>query len=361
MLPISDMILLMLMHHIDHILYYRQLYTRVVNQPGQINVNLSGDHPLLSSIQDKWQVEVWRRPLGQSWNREITGFFRDITWNYDEKSSAVLYCTGILNMLSWRVVNWATGTANRSAFTSDPAETIMKTLVDYNAGPNATVANGRKREGTLSGLSVQADGANGNTENWYCHGDNLLFSLQDLASIGGGDFDLVKTSNTTYEFRWYTGQLGTDRSSTVTFSMEFGNMKKPQFKEERRKEKTVACVWGQGEGAAREYVTRTGANYSANNDIEVYVDARDIDLGDTTGLNVRGDTKVKELEANSSFAFDAYDSPSTRYGIEYFLGDKVTAINPFNGDSHTLKIFQVSVSLEASGEEKIVPEFTSVF
>lgn len=336
-------------------------YTTVVNAPGVLSLGISGEHALLSSIADKWQIEVWRRPDSQSWNREFTGIFRDLVWAYKEKSEASLKCPGLMSMLRWRVINWATGTIDRSSFTTDPAETIMKMLVDYNAGANALVSNGRKRDGVIAGVSVEADGANGNSRNWYCHGRNLLENLQELALVAGGDFDLIKTSATTYQFRWYTGQRGTDRSATVTFGMEYGNMGSPTFAENKSGEKTVACVWGQGEKASRNYVTRTGDNYSASNDIELYVDARDVDLDDTTGLNTRGDGRLKEVQAASVFDFNTIRTPSTEYGVDYFLGDKVTAINPFNGEVHTLKIASLSVTMNDKGEEKVEPEFTSVY
>lgn len=336
-------------------------YTPVVNAPGMLSFSVSGEHGLLASLADKWQIEVWRRPEGESWGRELTGIFRDIAWVYSDKSEATLSCPGIMSMLNWKVVNWAAGTNNRSSFTSDPSETIMKLLVDYNAGANALASNGRKRDGAITGLSVEADGANGNTNNWYCHGRKLLENLQELARVAGGDFDLVKTSSTAYQFRWYTGLLGTDRSASVTFGMDYGNMGSPVFRESRSKENTVACVYGQGEGAARNYVTRTGVNYAAGNDIEMYVDARDIDLDDTAGLNTRGDEKLKEVEAGSGFSFETIQTPSTLYGVDYFLGDKVTAINPFNDNSYTLKIVSIAVTMSESGVEKVEPEFSSIY
>ena len=335
-------------------------YTINVNAPGMLAIGVSGEHSLLETIEDKWQIDVWRRPEGLSWVREISTLFRSIEWDFTDKSKARLICPGIKSMLDWRIVNWATGTANRSAFVAEKAETIAKTLVDYNAGVNATVSNGRKREGAISGVSVQADGALGNTLNWYCHGRNILETIQELTLVAGGDFDLVKTSSTTYEFRWYDGQLGTDRSSTITFAMKYGNMGSPSYNENRSKERTVAAVWGQGEGASRNYVTRTSDAYSASNDIEMYVDARDIDLGDTSGLNTRGDKKLREMGISRSFGFTTIQTPSTLYGVDYFLGDKVTAINPFNENTETLKVNSVAVSLSEDGSESIEPEFTSL-
>ena len=203
---------------------------------------------------------------------------------------------------------------------------------------------------------MQTDGADGDSRDWYCFGENLLENLQKLAPIAGGDFDLVKTSPTAYEFRWYTGQLGTDRTATVKFALGIGNMGVPQFSESRTDEQTVACVWGQGEGADREYVTRDGANYTTTNDIEMFVNASDVELGNTAGLNDRGDQKLREVEAVQCFYHGMLQVPATLYGVHYFLGDLVTVVNPMNGAVYTRKITEVTQTLEENGNRTIYTE-----
>src|SRR3990167_6270329 len=296
-------------------------YRKQVNRPGLLTFRLRGDHGLLSSLADKWQIEVWRRQSGEDWAREFNGIYRQPEWAFTDRKIFTGYCPGLLSMLSWRVVNWSANTTNRSKFTSTVAETIMKTLVDYNAAANATTGNGRKRNGAITGLTVQADGANGNSIDWYCHGANLLETLTELADIAGGDYHVVKTSSTAWQFRWYTGQLGTDRTATVIFAMERGNMAEPVYREKRLDERTVMCVWGQGQDSARDYVTRTGANYAAGNDIEEYINATDIALGNTAGLNSRGDQKAVQFEAQEEFLFTTLQAPLTLYGVHYVLGD----------------------------------------
>ena len=122
----------------------------------------------------------------------------------------------------------------------------MKTLVSYNAGSSATAGNSRLRTGTISGLTVEADGANGNTLDWFCAYDNLLESLQKLAAIAGGDFDLAQTAVGAWQFRWHTGQLGTDRTATAIFALERSNMANPQDQLLRTVEKTACIVGGKG-------------------------------------------------------------------------------------------------------------------
>lgn len=336
-------------------------YIRRLNSAGMLQFSLRGDHPLLTSLAQNWQFEVWRKPEGEAWRRDFIGLYKAGNWYHGENGSRfVAMCPGIRFLLKMRIVNYHAGYDGRSKFTSTPAETVMKTLVRYNITTEATEANGRKRDGTAwpaNQIGIEVDGGGGNSVDWYCHGENLMDSLQKLAKIAGGDFDLVKTGATAYEFRWHAGQLGTDRTATVKFSMELGNMADPVYHESHLEEATVACVWGQGEGADREYLTRTGDDYAADNDIEDFISAVDIDQGDTAGLQARGDQKLKELRATSGFSFKAVQAPNCLYGVHYFEGDLVSAVNPFTRESLTQKVLAVSVSLNEKGEEIINPEF----
>lgn len=328
-------------------------YVKKVNEPGLMQISLRGNHPALPYFTDKAQIEVWRQDAanGLDWYCDFYGMVREPD-RRDAGPGQVLYlCTGQMGMLDWRIVGWKAGTASRSQFTSQPAETIAKTLVDYNAASNATVANGRIREGVITGITVAADAAGGNVIDWFCAYDNLLKSLQDVARIGGGDFDLVKTGAATWEFRWYAGQLGSDLSSTVIFAVEFDNMIAPRFRIRRLGERTAVIVGGEGEGAARSTVVRTGPNYSASNDLELFVDARNITT--TAGLNARGDEVADKYQSTTEFEFEAKQTPAYLYGRDYGLGDLVTVRNPYTAENLTRKIVGVTVRASEQGDERV--------
>jgi hypothetical protein len=199
----------------------------------------------------------------------------------------------------------------------------MKTLVQYNAGASATTANGRIRDGVIEGITVAADGGFGNVISKGCAYENLLEALQKIAAIGGGDFDLVKTGAATWQFRWYTGQRGTDRTDSVLFALERGNMAAPEYTHDRVDERTVAIVAGQGEESDRAVEVRTGPDYAADNDIETFVEASD--LTTTAGLQSRGDTELEESRARQQFEFAVLQTPGCFYGVHYGLGDLVKA------------------------------------
>jgi hypothetical protein len=260
-------------------------------------------------------------------------------------------------LLGTRHAAFYAGTTNRTEFAAQSAETIMKTLVSYNLGSNALAANSRIRDGVLSSkwcglytISNQTDAAGGNTKAWSCAWRNILVTLQDLVAAGaGGDFDLIKTAATTFEFRFYSGQRGTNRTSSLVFALNRGNMAEPDWQWDRINEKTVAIVAGQNEGADRVVVTRTGTDYATNNDIEVFVDGRSYVT--TGGLQATGDQSLFNLRARQAFKFKALQAPNAVYGKDYQVGDLVTAV--YRGVSTTQKFTGATISFNRDGGEQI--------
>src|SRR5581483_6514492 len=106
--------------------------------------------------------------------------------------------------------------------------------------------------------------------------------------------------------------------------------------------------------------TRTGPNYSATNDIEVFVDAKDLGAGDTAAArSARGDKRLDELQARDEFLFDVVQTQGTYYGPSgtgsYTLGDLVSAVRP-DGTSVTQQVYAVNLGwapgeLESVGVE----------
>lgn len=328
-------------------------YTKRVNMPDVASWRLKGDHDSISLHTHRGQVEVWRRyqdeehDIDIDWYADFKGLYLDHEYQYQDRDVFTARAYGTNWLLATRWIAWYASTTNRTKFTAQPAETILKTLVDYNAGPNATVGNSRLREGAITGLSIEVDGAGGNSLDWTCPWQNLLTNLQSLTRVAGGDFDLVRTGATTVEFRWYLGQLGTDRSATVIFALERGNMANPRYRYNRADEKTAVIVAGQGDLDDRATVVRTSADYSASNDVEGFKDARNWDS--TSGLNSAGDQYLDEKRAAQELIFDVLQTPASLYGSHYFLGDLVTARYH---TTLTQKIVGVTVDF-SNGQERI--------
>lgn len=335
--------------------YHALAYTKAVNEPGMGIITLDGREPLVAAIDLDWQVEIWRRDLtyGLNWYCDFYGFFRDAEERADANGvrNAILYCPGQMSLLARPTIAYPAGTSNRNTFTSDPAETIAKALVTYNATGSGTTGDGRLLDVSLPTIAVEADGSQGNVIDFNCAWQNLLSALQEVSEVGGGDFDLVKTGAASWEFRWYDGQLGTDKSGTLAFSLSHGNMTNPVLRRNTLAEKTVAIVGGQGEESLRALVVRTGANYEAvYNAVETFVDARQMTT--TAGLNSAGDAKLAEYQARYDLQFDVLQTESTVYGRDYVMGDLVMAV--FGDYAAVKKVQSVSVEFGEQGERLTV-------
>lgn len=335
------------------LVYYKRL-----GYKGSWGMELDGDHPLISQIADKDVIEVHRRDVqyGVAMYRDFVGLLRDETYNTPDALTVYnMVGTSDLALLDWRRVAWYASTANRSQFSSQATETIMKTLATYNITASATTGAGRFRNGAIANftITIEADGALGNNQAWACALDNLLDTMRDLSKAGGGDFDLIYDSaGHTWEFRWYTGQRGVDRSASVRFALNFDNMSSPRYEHRRMGERTVAIVAGQGKESARDIVIRTGDNYAADNDIEILANATHIDQGDTASLNSYGDERLKRFKALERFTFKPVQTPGTLYGQDYcengVYGDLVTGI--YKTISQTFKIVGVRITVNNTGE-----------
>ena len=305
-----------------------------VTAPGRIEVELAASHRALASLTDKGRIEVWRRwpEMGIDWYRVHAGLFRDQVWETlsDEQRIVTVIAPGPLSILSWSVNAYPSDTANKTTWANVRAETMMKQLVTNNCTSAATTGNGRDRTrltgGTLNGLTltVQADAGGGNLLSYESARGQLLSELQAIWDRGaGGDFDLIWLGGTTYEFRFYAGQRGSDRSSSITFAEAFGTMGRPKLTIARANERTVAIAAGQGQKNRRAIRVRTGPAYSPTNDIETLVDGRQAST--TAALDAAGDAALTKLRTRAQLAFTPLQTPARLLDRDYVLGDKVAS------------------------------------
>lgn len=329
--------------------------SKEVNKPGKLIALFDGSEVFAESLAHKSQIELWRYdPLNPSagWYRFFSGLYVKQHWTNPDVENYELTAAGDLWLLSTRVVAWPADTNLRSRFVNYEAESVAKTIVNFNCAGNATAAGGRLRDGVITGLSIQGTTTTSNLIDWNCFADNVLESIQKICQIGGGDVDLVKTGATTWEFRWYAGQLGTDRTATVKFSLDRGNMGDPVYTYDRIDEKTVCIAGGKGEGADREFVIATGPDYVAgSNDYEVFYNGSG--KNSTDELTDAANQRIRALKAEKVFDFDVLQNNSTVLDRDYFLGDLVNVINPFTAESLTRKVQYEAITLQAGQDDSI--------
>lgn len=336
-----------------------------VNQVGALDFELpySAPYVALRALKDIVEVRRRIRDLNAAnqvvdivpWYTEGTFLLRETELRDDMAIQKFIgHCTSLEEILSWRVVAFGGLVTGKTKWLASRTETIMKNLVTWNLTTSATGANGRYLNGAASysllgiTMSVQADAAGGTIRDWFCEHRNLLQVLQDLAENGGGDFAVVMTGAGAFEFRFYAGQLGTDRSSTVVFGLNRANMANPVYREIAVGKPTTAIVGGDGPNDSRSVVTVLGTD-STNNQIETFVDARGFTT--TTSLTDFGASQLYRTRTEKRLSFEVLQTPSSLYGRDYFLGDKVTGVA--FGITQTYKVASRSVGFSPDGDEML--------
>jgi hypothetical protein len=297
-------------------------------------------------------LEIYRedRDAGIAYYREFAGMMRLIDTVTADVTTISVQAVGFTALLADRIVAWKAGVANRSAFSASPAETILKNLFDYNLGANATTANGRLLGGALTGATTAASGGAGNSLSISVAGQNLLTAMQRIQEAAGGDFDLVYTAPATYTYTWYTGQRGTNRSSTVIFSVANGTIGQLRVITDRIADATAVIVAGQGEGVYRSYVTRPASLPTGLNLRERWVDARNQTT--TSEYQQLGDIVLAEAERERSrIEVQILQSEALRYGRDYVLGDLVSVYT--GSTTLTRKVQSVGLHFSSDGSEAV--------
>lgn len=326
--------------------------TRIVNGIDVLAMRLGGTSPSVSTIVYGGIIEVYRQDIeaGIASYREFAGIIRGITQTITDQTVYDIQAVGFNAILADRQVAYYAGVANRTQFTAQPAETIMKTLFNQNVGSSATTANGRFLDGRLTGATASATTGAGTSLTISVAQMNLLQALQRVQLSAGGDFALVYTAPATFAFTWYTGQLGTDRSASVVFSIDNGTIGKLIIRTARIDDVTAVVVAGQGEGSARAIVTRPTSLPTGLDLREGYADARNQKT--TAEYQALGDMVLSNATRQRS-AVDAVvlQSDALRYGRDYFFGDLVGV---YTGSATvTRKIAQIELSLSQQGAESI--------
>lgn len=326
--------------------------TRIVNGIDVLAMRLGGTSPSVSTIVYGGIIEVYRQDIeaGIASYREFAGIIRGITQTITDQTVYDIQAVGFNALLADRQVAYYAGVANKSQYTAQPAETIMKSLFNQNLGSSATTANGRFLDGRLTGATASATTGAGTSLTISVAQMNLLQALQRVQLSAGGDFALVYTAPATFTFTWYTGQLGTDRSASVVFSIDNGTIGKLVIRTARIDDVTAVVVAGQGEGSARAIVTRPASLPTGLDLREGYADARNQKT--TAEYQALGDMVLSNATRQRS-AVDAVvlQSDALRYGRDYFFGDLVGV---YTGSATvTRKIAQIELSLSQQGAESI--------
>jgi hypothetical protein len=244
----------------------------------------------------------------------------DMKYN-ENNSSWEFTALGASCLLNRRITEPPAG-QDTDKYTSDPVETIMKSLVDKNA------INPTNADRKILNFVNEPDTGRGGTvsvfETRYKVLSEELFNLSLASGAGWGVSLDIATKQ--LQFNVLIGRnlaYNTTGAPYVVFSPEFKNVSDQTYSKVTSNYKNVAYAAGQGEGAARNIEIIGAAAGQARR--EVFIDARD--LSDDTVLANRGEDRLNEYQVIENFECDVIQSGRFQYGRDYLLGDIVSVRN----------------------------------
>jgi len=184
---------------------------------------------------------------------------------------------------------------------------------------------------SLRGLPIttaapQAGASISDQSRWKNLGDEVA---RVLTGAGRGEVFALDPDAGTIVFDTYAG---TDRSRgnpgdnpPVVFDLRYKNISDYSYTEDATVEQTTVYVGGQGEGADREIIVAGDAAAGIDR-VEVFVDARDVETGDTAKLTEHAAQSTVPTAQTVSAA--AVADANLVYGVDYHLGDIVTTNVP---------------------------------
>lgn len=329
-----------------------------VNYPSKLTLRLYGLSPVVQQLSLDAVVQVLRTDPSTMpatpWYTEFVGLHRTPRRQITKDSARVFTstCLGPLDLIARRSIRYYIDT-NGSAKGPAPADDIIKDYVNENAGPLATVANGRITAGITSGLLVAAHTSKGPSISAEHSWKNLLSVIRELGEANHVDFAVVWNGANSFTFTTYYPQLGTDRrsgtASPAVFSTLLGNMSEPDYTQHRTDEVNDVLVVGPGQGNLRDTTHRSNSHTTDSlwNLHEEDKDASSVDR--TDALNNIGDQVLYDKRPAVKFLFDPIQTPSSFYGQHYFLGDLITAQFDDVGQVN-MKIRAVTITVNNAAE-----------
>lgn len=340
-------------------------YVKTINGVGAFTVDLPYNFPLSElGIHDGFpdrHIEFWRGALNAKMTLDQLGLIRIArqATGADGFESLSVGGPDINDLIERRIIAYFSGTDQ--AAKEAEADDVIKEFSEENFGGTAT---GTRRDWTGAGVSIQGDGTMGPVVNKQASWRNLLTTFDDIAENARGDgtrvyYAMVPVNSDEFQLRTWINQPGQDLTDKVIFSQERGNLDSPELVYDYSQEVTVVYAGGLGRGTARTLaiVTDTDRIYtSIFNRREVFKDARNAD--DLNSVIDEGKTRMIEGLPFMRFTGDIRSTPSTRYGVDWNLGDRIS-VN-YKGQQFEATVNKVRVRVDRNGREDITAKVENI-
>lgn len=260
-----------------------------------------------------------------------------------------------------RIVAYAAGSSYASKAATF-ADNLIKTIWAENAGASISGANrdGVETQADISSyVTTQANQSLGASVAKSFARRNMLAVFQELAeaSTTAGTyltFEIVAPSENTLELRTYTTQRGVDRraasGSPVILREQAGALENAELSIDYGNEKTFIIAGGQGEGTDRLIATALDTTRTAVSPfgrIEAFADMSNV--ADATGLQDDADAALRNGRPMITFSGDLVETPALTRGIQFDLGDMLTAEDPQTRQQYDVRLDVITESMNSSG------------
>jgi hypothetical protein len=312
-------------------------YSKRVNAPGSLTFRLTADHTMAAYLEanDQSQLRVYRCDADYSidWYEDFEGLNQREVYSYSNGLERfTCHAPGRLFMLNWDIVPF-----NYPVIEDTPVETVLKTLAGlaFDGYEGSLAAQVTLVRDTGETLRIEANQARGVDAAGDFTRQQLLAALQRAAKQAndvreGGDFDLVRSGDFQWDFNFYPGQRGTDRTDTVRFGTANGSVLEAEYDHDRTGEfnhvyATVGnTTVGQSTATSTNHKTTVVSGTSTNSDT----------------LSRRADEELEYIRARKVLRVKPAQAGPYVYGRDYCVGGVIGDI--------------VTVSYHAEEEQKVV-------
>lgn len=333
---------------IQHITAYKTaMIKKVVNGEGVIAVTLFENDPLIDLLSadasQDYIIEIKRRnpSVSLDWYLYHEGFLFDFTDSRDDKArNFTAIGGGYLDLLRRRNIRRPT----LGLFKAGTGETVIKELVQEEAGAGSTTGNGRITFGATAGLIVEADQLRGLAGAWSMElKDNLLDAVGEIATQTIVDFDVVGIGPAAFEFRVYGQQRGLDRrligvdsvtgfnsagNIPMVFSFDRNNISSATSTRDVASSKNAVLTLGGGKNQAQLYdITQdfVASSISPWGIREIITNASN--GTEPSVLASISAATLQKAKVVNGFSFSVLQQAGSYYGKDYGFGDYVSAID----------------------------------
>ena len=255
-----------------------------------------------------------------------------------------------LNGLPWPQVLYDLGLSlfniNQYDTETGPAETVLKTYVSNNLGPDAATVR------QLANFSIETDAGQGSTVTYNARFDQLVQTdmnglLQILANSGGVGFKLTHDAGTGLVFHVFVPST----KNAAKFSLDLGNLATYEYMEDATALVNYVVVGGGGTGLARAfYQTSNAASVTRWGRREGFVNGG----SGTTAAQLQDQASNALNNGASKLTFNAvfYETDGLQYVRDFNLGDIVSVT--VDGATLTDVVRSVDIALDAQQGETLV-------